>query len=83
MRNVTERQEAVEAGTVKLVGTDAQVIFDAAARLLTDARARQTTPDGKTAEVSGKARSTRLRPAFSHAIENTGDRFEGILVDLK
>jgi len=39
MRNVTERQEAVDAGTVKLVGTDAQVIFDAAARLLTDARA--------------------------------------------
>ncbi len=51
--------------------------------LLTDARARQTTPDGRTAETSGKARSVRYRPAISHAIENTGDRFEGILVDLK
>lgn len=51
--------------------------------LLTDARARQTTPDGKTTEISGKARSIRYRPAFSHVVENTGDRFEGILVDLK
>ncbi len=51
--------------------------------LLTDARARQTTPDGTTAEISGKARSVRYRPAFSHAVENTGARFEGILVDLK
>jgi UDP-N-acetylglucosamine 2-epimerase (non-hydrolysing) len=39
MRNVTERQEAVDAGTVKLVGTDAGVIFDEASRLLTDGRA--------------------------------------------
>ncbi|HET8725648.1 MAG TPA: hypothetical protein VFM53_15730 [Anaeromyxobacteraceae bacterium] len=51
--------------------------------LLTDARARQTTPDGKTAEVAGKARAARFRPALSHAVENLGDRFEGILVDLK
>ncbi len=51
--------------------------------LLTDARARQTTADGRTAEVSGKARSVRYRPAFSHALENTGAPFEGILVDLK
>jgi len=36
MRNVTERQEAVDAGTVKLVGTDARTIFDEASRLLTD-----------------------------------------------
>jgi UDP-N-acetylglucosamine 2-epimerase (non-hydrolysing) len=39
MRNVTERQEAVDAGTVKLVGTDARVIFDETSRLLTDRRA--------------------------------------------
>lgn len=36
MRNVTERQEAVEAGTVKLVGTDAGMIFEEASRLLHD-----------------------------------------------
>jgi quercetin dioxygenase-like cupin family protein len=51
--------------------------------LLTDARARQTTPDGKSAEISGKARLVRYRPALSHAVENTGAGFEGILVDLK
>jgi beta-alanine degradation protein BauB len=51
--------------------------------LLTDARARQTTPDGKVAEISGKARAARYRPALSHTVENTGARFEGILVDLK
>ena len=36
MRNTTERPEAVEAGTVKLVGTDKQRIIDAATELLDD-----------------------------------------------
>ncbi len=36
MRNTTERPEAVAAGTVKLVGTDAQVIVQEVSRLLTD-----------------------------------------------
>lgn len=36
MRDTTERPEAVEAGTVKLVGTDAQLIVDEVTRLLTD-----------------------------------------------
>jgi UDP-N-acetylglucosamine 2-epimerase (non-hydrolysing) len=39
MRNTTERPEAVEAGTVKLVGTDRQAIFAEASRLLDDATA--------------------------------------------
>ena len=34
MREVTERPEAVEAGTVKLVGTDYQVIVDSVSELL-------------------------------------------------
>ncbi|EPJ45703.1 MAG: UDP-N-acetylglucosamine 2-epimerase [Osedax symbiont Rs1] len=36
MRDTTERPEAVDAGTVKLVGTDKQAIIDAVERLLTD-----------------------------------------------
>lgn len=36
MRNTTERPEAVEAGTVKLVGTDVAAIVDGVARLLDD-----------------------------------------------
>jgi UDP-N-acetylglucosamine 2-epimerase (non-hydrolysing) len=51
MRNTTERPEAVEAGTVKLVGTDPDVIVREACRLLDDsavyeAMARTHNPYG-------------------------------------
>ncbi len=36
MRDTTERPEAVESGTVRLVGTDEQAIVDGVTRLLTD-----------------------------------------------
>lgn len=36
MRNTTERPEGVEAGTLKLVGTDSEVIYREFKRLLTD-----------------------------------------------
>ena len=38
MRDTTERPEALEAGTVKLVGTDRDVIFNEVSRLLDDAQ---------------------------------------------
>jgi UDP-N-acetylglucosamine 2-epimerase (non-hydrolysing) len=38
LREKTERPEAVEAGTVKLVGTDPSLIVEEASRLLEDAR---------------------------------------------
>jgi UDP-N-acetylglucosamine 2-epimerase (non-hydrolysing) len=57
MRKVTERPEAIEAGTAKLVGTDAETIFHEAARLLEDrdayeqmARAVNPFGDGRAAE---------------------------------
>jgi UDP-N-acetylglucosamine 2-epimerase len=57
MRAVTERPEAVGAGTAKLVGTDTEVIVREAARLLDDpaahqAMARAVNPfgDGHAAE---------------------------------
>jgi UDP-N-acetylglucosamine 2-epimerase (non-hydrolysing) len=57
MRDVTERPEAVEAGTVKLVGTDAQVIAGTAGELLDnndlyDAMSQAQNPygDGKASE---------------------------------
>lgn len=51
LRNVTERPEAVSAGVVKLVGTDAEFIAAEASRLLTDgaaydAMARRANPFG-------------------------------------
>ena len=52
--------------------------------LLTDSKANVTTPDGKTAPISGKAGEARWRQAGQHVVENTGDKaFEGILVEMK
>ena len=39
MRDTTERPEAVEAGTVKLVGTDVELITSEVQKLLDDAEA--------------------------------------------
>lgn len=41
MRDTTERPEGIDAGTVKLVGTDEEVIYKAFKRLLTDAEEYQ------------------------------------------
>ncbi len=57
MRDTTERPEAVEAGTVKLVGTDKQAIINAVDSLLTNeaeyeamSRAHNPYGDGKACE---------------------------------
>jgi UDP-N-acetylglucosamine 2-epimerase (non-hydrolysing) len=57
MRETTERPEGIEAGTAKLVGTDADNIVEEAERLLTDtaayeqmARAVNPYGDGRSAE---------------------------------
>jgi UDP-N-acetylglucosamine 2-epimerase (non-hydrolysing) len=57
MRDVTERQEAVESGAVRLVGTDVERIVSGATRLLDDSRdyasmTRSANPfgDGRAAE---------------------------------
>jgi UDP-N-acetylglucosamine 2-epimerase (non-hydrolysing) len=57
MRDVTERPEAVEAGTVKLVGTDTQRIVDSAVALLEDSTIHERSRhiqnpygDGRAAE---------------------------------
>jgi quercetin dioxygenase-like cupin family protein len=51
--------------------------------LLSDAHARQSTPDGKSSETNGKAGVARFRPALSHEVVNLGDTYGGIVVDLK
>ncbi len=57
MRDVTERPEALEAGTVKLVGTDRQKIFESISQLLRDesayarmSRAHNPYGDGQAAK---------------------------------
>jgi UDP-N-acetylglucosamine 2-epimerase (non-hydrolysing) len=55
MRDVTERPEAVEAGTVKLVGPHADGIHDQASRLLTDAQAYAAMTRAHNPYGDGKA----------------------------
>ena len=57
LRDTTERPEAVEAGTVKLIGTDSDKVYNEAKLLLTDEQeydrmAKSTNPygDGKAAQ---------------------------------
>jgi quercetin dioxygenase-like cupin family protein len=51
---------------------------------LTDAKARITTPDGKTTTGEGKAGKVVWRPAIVHSVENIGDQpFEGVVVEMK
>ncbi len=70
MRETTERPEAVEAGTVRLVGTDADKIHAEAMHLLTDRRAHEAMAhalnpygDGHAAERIAQALSDRLATA--------------------
>lgn len=62
MRENTERPEAVTAGTVRLIGTDEQLVFDKVTELLTDSDAYRRMSnavnpygDGKAAERSVSA----------------------------
>ena len=55
LRDTTERPEAVEAGTVKLVGTNEDVIYDTAYRLLTDSSAYGAMSEAVNPYGDGKA----------------------------
>ncbi len=69
MRDTTERPEAVDAGTVKLVGTDSDLIFDAVSKLLDDPLAYEAMSQAHNPYGDGRA-SSRIRDAiltFSHS----------------
>ena len=55
MRDTTERPEGVEAGTVKLVGADADAIVDEASRLLLDRDAYNAMASAKNPYGDGRA----------------------------
>ena len=59
MRDTTERPEAVTAGTVKLVGTNVDLIVKEVTRLLTDEKAYQAMAQAHNPYGDGKA-STRI-----------------------
>jgi len=55
MRETTERPEAVEAGTVKLVGTERNAIAESLKLLLTDAKAYEDMSFAHNPYGDGKA----------------------------
>ncbi|MDV5354319.1 UDP-N-acetylglucosamine 2-epimerase (non-hydrolyzing) [Kosakonia sp. SMBL-WEM22] len=65
MRDTTERPEAVDAGTVKLVGTDRQRILDEVTHLLNDNEAWQTMSRAHNPYGDGQACGRIL-----HALKN-------------
>ncbi|MCK0753998.1 UDP-N-acetylglucosamine 2-epimerase (non-hydrolyzing) [Chromohalobacter japonicus] len=66
MRDTTERPEAVDAGTVKLVGTNVDTITGELTRLLTDADAYNAMSFAHNPYGDGKA-CQRIRDALSEA----------------
>lgn len=65
MRDTTERPEAVDAGTVKLVGTDTDLILREATTLLDDAAAYEAMARAHNPYGDGQA-SQRIRDAILH-----------------
>lgn len=55
MRNTTERPEAIDAGTVKLVGTDRMTIIDNVSKLLTNKKAYNAMANAINPYGDGKA----------------------------
>ncbi len=73
LRDNTERPEAVEAGTVVLVGTDEARIFDTAHKLLTDADAYRTMEQAVNPYGDGRA-SERIVSAIKHYFDPSVER---------
>lgn len=72
MRNTTERPEAIGAGTVKLVGTDDELIVKETVKLLDDPTAYETMSEAHNPYGDGKA-SARIHKAISSYFENEED----------
>ena len=68
MRDTTERPEGVEAGTLCLVGTDEQVIYEKCHELLCDQKVYQSMCDAVNPYGDGKA-SIRIRKAIENALK--------------
>ena len=73
MRETTERPEAVDAGTVKLVGTDADLIIREATTLLNDPAAYETMSRAHNPYGDGKA-SARICAAISTFFKSLPER---------
>lgn len=65
LRDTTERPEGIEAGTLKLVGTDENTIFHLANQLLTDQKIYEKMAQAKNPYGDGKA-AKRIADAVYH-----------------
>jgi len=73
LRDTTERPEGVEAGTLKLVGTDAGVVEKEMTRLITDKTEYDRMANAKNPYGDGKA-SDRILDSISYYFEQTKNR---------
>lgn len=65
LRDTTERPEGIEAGTLKLIGTDEDTIFDAAHELLTNQAAHEVMAKASNPYGDGEA-SRRIADAITN-----------------
>ena len=79
MRETTERPEAVDAGTVRLVGTDKDLIVDQVSNLITDEAAYLSMAQAVNPYGDGRA-SQRVVAAIEHFF-GIGDRLPDFTPD--
>ncbi len=77
LRDTTERPEAVEAGTVKLIGTDRERVYEEAKRLLTDDAEYHRMAESVNPYGDGHAAERIIQAILYHygLSENKPDRF--------
>ena len=75
LRDTTERPEAVDAGTVRLVGTDKEAVYEAAYELLHSEAAYKTMSNSVNPYGDGKA-SERILQALRHEFLGDANRPE-------
>ena len=73
LRNTTERPEAVKAGTVALIGTDKDAVYNTTKTLLTDADAYNAMSNAVNPYGDGRA-AERIVRAILHVFAGKGGR---------
>ncbi len=76
MRDVTERQEAVEAGAARLVGTDPDRIVAAVSAILDSRETEVTSRDSANPFGDGRAAERIVQAVLSEAFSNFGPALE-------
>lgn len=82
LRNVTERPEGVEAGTLKLAGTEEEVIYRLAKELLVDEAEYEKMAQAKNPFGDGQA-SRRIVESILYAFGKKKDRPEEYILRIK